>query len=120
MCKSPNHRSGFFLLLWPWARSLPTMFSSEQGLGRTVSARCQSAPRLGFGSIPSWRMRREAIGVSMFLKGYHTTHSDLGEAILFFCRFSAVSIFSCTRIHAKTLHLFSAGAFKISLLLKMP
>ena len=40
MCKSPNRWSLFFPLLRPWAWSLPTKFSSEQGLGRTVSAGC--------------------------------------------------------------------------------
>jgi hypothetical protein len=38
-------------------------------------------------------MCRVVKDVSMFLKGHCTTHNDLGEAISFFCRFSAVSIF---------------------------
>ena len=106
MCKWPNRWSAFFLLLWPWARSPPTMNSSERGPGRTESARYQSAPSLGFGSIPLWRTGKEGKGVGTFLRGHYTMQQQSWWGHPLFCRFSAVNIFSCTRIHAKTLHYF--------------
>ena len=108
MCKWPNRWSAFFLLLWPWARSPPTMNSSEWGPGRTESARYQSAPSLGFGSIPPWRTGKVGKGVGTFLRGHYTMQQQSWWGHPLFCRFSAVNIFSCTRIHAKTLHLFFA------------
>jgi hypothetical protein len=60
------------------------MLQSERGPGQIVPTGCQSAPRLGFCSIPPWQTGRVVKDVSMFLKGHCITHSDLGEAIPFF------------------------------------
>jgi hypothetical protein len=56
---------------------------SVQGLDRIGLTGCQSAPSLGFGSIPPWRMGKVGKGVSTFPRGRCIERNDLGEVILF-------------------------------------
>jgi len=57
------------------------MNSSVQGPDRIGLTGCQSAPSLGFDSIPPWRMGKVGKGVSTFPRGRCIVRNDLGEVL---------------------------------------